>query len=1124
MPGRRSRTPPSAPPSAGAADPADPADPPDSSDTPDPPDPPDPEPGPGGRGAPAVVGIGASAGGLKALQAFFEAVPADSGMAYVVIMHLDPGRESRIAALLQDRAPVPVVQVTGPTPVEADHVYVIPPGHDLAMRGATIRVFPRGDEPQHAPVDLFFRTLAQAYGADAVGVVLSGTGADGTAGVRHLREHGGIVIAQLPAEAEYDGMPSSAIASGQVDLVLPSARIPAELLRLRRTPSALAAGTLPADTEALLAQVFATLRTRTGHDFSPYRRSTVLRRLDRRLRFNGVERLEDYLPLLRASDTEPRALVRDLLISVSGFFRDPEAFAALAGAVPPLFEGKGPDDAVRVWVAGCATGEEAYSIAILLREHAATLEEPPQIQIFATDIDEKGYAWGREALYPHSSVADVPPERLRRFFTREPGGWRVAKPLREGVLFAVHNVLHDPPFSRLDLISCRNLLIYLQPEAQRQVVETFHYALRPGGLLFLGASESAGEVGLFAPAAPRERIYRRDDAPRRTPPRLSAADPRTLLGAPPGGDGDGDGRARGFSYGALHLRLLEAYAPPSLVVDERLEVVHLSGRAGRYLRLGEGEPSHNLIDLSRGDLRMELRTALYQAFEKGLPTTRRTPPDGGGGPPVRLRVQPSAEDGEAGRYALVVFEEEETKAPDGEDAGEPRTAPETPDGARHTRALARVEAELRRSREQLEHVSTERDRIVEELQSANQELRSINQEQRAAAEELETSREEIQSVNEELTTINQEHQGTIEELKRTTADLQNLIEATEIGTIFLDRALRVRRFTPAAAALFNFVAADQGRSLAHITHRLDYPALVEDARSVLASLERVEREVQSEGGAWYIVRIGPYHSPDHGVDGAVLTFFDITARRRVEEELREAKILAESANLAKGTFLATLSHEFRTPLTGMLMYVDFLHLDGPLTPEQEVQIGHIKAGGWHLASMIDEVLAFANPDGQWEPVRSARIDAREVAREAALLVGPVVKAKALALVLELPDGPAWLETDGAKARQILVNLCGNAVKFTERGEITLGVREEEERVVFEVRDTGLGIAPEHQGRIFDRFWQVDGARPRSVEGMGIGLAAAREFSRLLGGDVEVESEVGRGSTFRVWLPRTQGDG
>ncbi|HYR10702.1 MAG TPA: chemotaxis protein CheB, partial [Longimicrobium sp.] len=884
-----------------------------------------------------VVGIGASAGGLKALQRFVEALPAESGMAYVVIMHLDPDRESRIAEILQDRTSLPVRQVTRATRVRPDHVYVIPPGHDLEMSGATLRMPARGTHPQHSPVDLFFGTLAKASGAHAVGVVLSGTGSDGTAGVRHIREHGGTTVAQLPAEADFDGMPAAAIASGQVDLVLPAARIPAELLRLRRTPSPLPPDAPPADLEAQLARVFTALRGRTGKDFRLYKRPTVLRRLERRLRFNGVGTLGEYLVLLQESDAEARALVRDLLISVSGFFRDPDAFHALAGLVPSLFEGKGPDDAVRVWVAGCATGEEAYSIAILLSEHAATLPAPPTIQIFATDVDEKGYAWGRDALYSASVVGELPAERLTRFFVAEAGGYRVSKALREKVLFAVHDVLQDPPFARMDLISCRNLLIYLQPGAQEQVLGTFHYALRPGGVLFLGTAELAGEGGRFSPAAGAQRIYRRDDGPHRVPPRLATADPSPRpASAPAAGDGR---RPPGFSYGALHLRLLEAYAPPSVVVDERLQVVHLSGRAGDYLHLGAGEPSRSLIDLSRGDLRMELRAALYQAFDKGLATARQVRADGR---TVGLRVATPQDDGQGGRFALVVFGNG-----DGEEAeGHAGVQVQRPDGA----ADAGRDEELRRMREQLESTSAARDRMVAELRAANDDLLSVNEEQKAASEELETSREEIQSINEELTTINQEHQNTIEELKRSNADLRNLIESTEVGTVFVDREMRIRRYTPAAGALFNFATADVGRPLGHITHRLHYAELVDDAERVLASRRRMEREVGSDGGAWYIVRINPYRALDDAIDGAVLTFFDISARKQAEEELRQAKEVAEQANLAKGTFLATLSHEFRTPLNGMLGYADILHLDGPLTPAQAHKISRIRAGGWHLAA------------------------------------------------------------------------------------------------------------------------------------------------------------------------------
>ncbi|MDB4950350.1 MAG: cheBR [Gemmatimonadetes bacterium] len=1059
-------------------------------------------------GALTVVGIGASAGGLKALQAFFDGVPADGGMAYVVIMHLDPDRESRLAQILQSRAHIPVVQVTRSTTLRPDRAYVIPPDRDLAMRGATLRVLKRGHEPLHLPVDLFFGTLAAALGPDAIAVVLSGTGDDGTAGIRQVKEHGGITVAQLPADAGHQGMPLSAIATGQVDLVLPAAGIAAELVRQRRMPPPLHPDGSPEATEAQLGQVFSALRGRTGHDFSRYKRSTVLRRLDRRLRFNGVAALDEYLPLLRADEAESRALVRDLLISVSGFFRDPAAFAALCDAVPALFEGKGPEDFVRVWVPGCATGEEAYSVAMVLAEHASTLEHPPRIQMFATDIDEKGYAWGRDALYTASVVAGIAPERLRRFFTQEVGGFRVRKSLREGMLFAVHNVLSDAPFSRVDLISCRNLLIYLQPEAQARVLETFHYSLRRGGLLFLGASESAGEGGLFVPVAKPQRLYRRDAAPHVGVPRMSSADPRPGGAAP--GAGEDDGRPQRFSYGALHLRMLEAYGPPSLVVDEKLEVVHLAGGAGRFLRMGEGQPSRNLIDLVRGDLRMELRTALYQAFEKGLPTTRQVRLEGGGGACVRLEVRPPAEGERGGRFALVVLGEGDAPGADGK--------PAQPDGSTQQRGVAHLEEELRRTKEQLESISAARDHTVQELQTANEELQSANEEDKAAAEELETSREEIQSINEELTTINQEHQNTIEELKRTNADLQNLIESTEIGTIFLDRELRIRRFTPSVGALFNFVATDQGRPLAHITHRLIYDGLAQDVARVLATQERIEREVSSDEGEWYVVRINPYRSPDDAIDGAVLTFFDISAQKRVEDEMRDARTAAESANLAKGTFMATLSHEFRTPLTGMLGYADILHLDGPLTQAQEHKIGRIKACGWHLAGMIDEILAFSLRDDGRDSIQVERLDARQVARDAKVLVDPMAGAKRLAFVLDLPDAPVELVSDAAKARQILVNLCGNAVKYTERGEIRLRVRAEGERVVFEVRDTGIGIAPEHQARIFDRFWQVDGASTRSFGGMGIGLAAAREFSRLLGGDVEVASEEGRGSTFRAWLP------
>ncbi|HSJ31389.1 MAG TPA: chemotaxis protein CheB [Longimicrobiales bacterium] len=1056
----------------------------------------------------SVVGIGASAGGLKALQQFVEAVPADSGMAFVVIMHLDPERESRMSDLLQDRAKIPVTQVTGPVTVEADHIYMIPPGRDLTMRGAGLELRDRGERADHAPVDLFFRTLAEACGADAVGVILSGTGSDGTAGIRYIREAGGITVAQLPEEAAYDGMPASAIATGLIDLVLPSAQIPEELIRLRHGPHGSGAAG-PALSEKELAGVFEALRSRTGHDFSMYRRSTVMRRLERRLRFNNVRTLEQYLPLLAESAAESQALLRDLLISVSSFFRDPDAFEALTALMPTLFEGKGAGDAVRVWVVGCATGEEVYSIAIVLAEHAATLADPPRLQLFATDIDEQGYAFARAGLYSTAAVAGIDPALLEKYFTREANGFRIAKSLRELVLFAGHNVLHDPPFSRMDLISCRNLFIYLQPEAQERVLDTFHFAANPDGVLFLGASESAGDSGMFTAVADgRQRLFRRNAAPHRPLPRLSAADPQPgTAGTVPAADTPDPARAR-FSYGSLHVRMLEQYAPASIIVNEHLDTVHLSTGAGRFLRPGGGEPTHNVLLMASGEMRTVLRTALYHAFHGGVATSRQVRTEVDGEPcDVRVQVRPGNGDGGADRFALILFET----------AGHDASGPVHHDGV-PSHAEANLEEDLRRTRDLLESTSAAHDRTVAELQTLNEELQSINEEQRAATEELETGREEIQSINEELTTINQEHQSTIEELKRTNEDLQNLIESTEIGTIFLDREMRIRRFTPAAGALFNFVPTDQGRPLSHITHGLRYDGLLTDVAAVLSNLERIEREVESDTGHCYIMRISPYRSLDGTNEGAVLTLFDNTAQHAVREELREAKRAAEAANLAKGTFLSTLSHEFRTPLNGILGYADLLQFEEGLSESQEQKVGRIKAGGWHLAAMIDEILSFAKLDGGHSVVEAEPVDARALATDAASLIQPAAAVKALAFVVDVPDDDVHLVTDAGKARQILINLCGNAVKYTDAGEVRLRVRTDEAGVSFVVSDTGVGIAAEHLTRIFDRFWQVDGASTRASGGMGIGLAAAHEYAQLLRGSIEVVSTPGVGTSFTLWLP------
>jgi two-component system, chemotaxis family, CheB/CheR fusion protein len=986
------------------------------------------------------------------------------------------------------------------------------------VAGTTLSLRDRGERSQHAPIDLFFRTLAAAYGARAVGVVLSGTGADGSLGIRYIREAGGITMAQSPDEADYDGMPSNAVSTGLIDRILPAAQIPVELLRLQRLPSLVAAESV--DTAGGLARIFETVRIRTGHDFSRYKRATVLRRVERRLGFHDMTTVHEYLPLLQSSSAECRALASDLLISVSGFFRDPGEFETLVGLVPQLFEECVPANGVRVWVVGCATGEEVYSIGMVLSEHASTLVDPPRIQIFATDIDERGYSMARAGLYTAADVAGVTPARLERFFREEEGGYRVVKTLRELVLFAGHNVLQDPPFARLDLVSCRNLFIYLEKEAQERALETFHFAMNPHGILFLGAAETVDDSGLFAPAATgNHRLFRRNGSPPRVQPRAQTSD--LLLLRPPGAAVQRTVAARGaeaswqrFSFGELHTRMLEQYAAPSVIVNEHLDVVHLSASAGQFLRHGAGVPSQNVLAMAPEALRRALRTLLHHAFRDATPGTRRVRMRVDGvARLVKVQARPAVDERAAGRFALIVFEVER------ETGGDPDDRPDEGTGTGGQAVEVAFEEELTRTRDLLESTMAAHDDTVAELQTLNEELQSINEEQRAASQELETGREEIQAINEELTTINQEHQSTIDELKRTNADLQNLIESTEIGTIFLDRAMRIRRFTPAAGTIFNFLPTDQGRPLSHITHTLNYPGLDEDVAAVLKSLQPIEREVESYAGAWFVVRINPYRSFDGGHEGAVLTFIDNSEQHRAGQELREAKLAAEAGSIAKSNFLSSLSHEFRTPLNAMLGYADLLQLDGLLSEAQDQKVERIKVGGWHLVTMIDEILSFARLDGGHEVVEPMEVDAVEIAREAAMLTEPAVHAKGLELVLDLPDAPVTLVTDPGKVRQILINLFGNAVRYTRAGEVSLRLRRSGDNIaVFEVTDTGIGIAAEHLTHVFERFWQVEAGPTRQSGGIGIGLTAAREYARLLRGDVEVRSQPGRGSTFTLWLP------
>jgi two-component system CheB/CheR fusion protein len=843
-----------------------------------------------GTGSPPpcpVIGIGASAGGIEALQKFLPAVPRDSGLAFVVVMHLSPEHESALAQILARATPIPVETAADKSPVAADHVYVVPPNATVTMeRGVLHLSQPSGLRGQLTTIDGFLASLAKDQGENAACVILSGTGSDGTLGLRAIKEHGGLTLAQ--AQAQYEGMMRSAFATGLVDFVLPVGELPAKLVAHFRHREAITAKKGPEgalkETEDYLAQICAVLRARTGHDFSGYKDKTLIRRVQRRMQVLQMGEVPLFLDHLRRHPREVDLLFQDLLIGVTSFFRDREAFEALNQAViPQLFEGKGPDDTVRVWVPGCATGEEAYSIAILLREHAPHQYGTPKLQIFASDIDERALEVARLGRYPATIARDVAPERLQRYFLHEDGTYRVINEVRSICVFAQHNLLRDAPFSKLDLISCRNLLIYLGAELQQRVIPLFHYALRDGGYLFLGSSENVTRhTRLFGAIDKPHHIFRRRTVAERRLPEFPLATPDVSQRRPlaPLRVGASEVSLQGLA----ERQLMERYAPAYVIINGEGEVIYASGRTGRYLELPAGAPSTNVFGMARRGMRLDLRAALHKAVSRGEAVSHRNLSIGtnGGRLTLDLHVQPLRGDETHDALYMVVFQEvgsikqgPEAAAEDGREQGE----------SAHYRQL---EAELRATKERLQTTTEELESANEELKSRNEELSSMNEELQSANEELETSKEELQSINEELQTVNSELQTRVDELSRANSDIANLLESTQIATVFLDRNLRVKSFTPAAKDVFHLVESDTGRPIAHVRARFKLDTVQEDAESVMRTLATIERQIESSDSATrYVMRMLPYRTIDHVIAGVVITFSDVTKATVAEAKIKE---------------------------------------------------------------------------------------------------------------------------------------------------------------------------------------------------------------------------------------------
>lgn len=842
-----------------------------------------------------IAGLGASAGGLEALEQFLRHVPEDSGMAFVVIQHLDPTHKGILPELLQRATGMEVFQVRDRMKVKPNCVYVIPPNKDMSILHGALHLFePTAPRGLRLPIDFFLRSLAEDRREQSIGVILSGMGSDGTMGLWAIKEKAGVVLVQEPSSARFDSMPRSAIDAGLADLVAPAEELPGQIIGYLRHARTIVKSEQPLEEKArsALEKVVILLRAKTGNDFSMYKKNTIYRRIERRMGIHQIGRITDYVRYLQENLQEVELLFKELLIGVTSFFRDPAAWEQLREeVVPALLAGHPTGRVLRAWSTGCSSGEEAYSLAMVFKEALARVQPKPafSLQIFATDLDRDAIDKARQGFYPANIVADVSAERLERFFIHEDNGYRIGKEIREMVTFATQNVIMDPPFTKLDILICRNLLIYLTAELQKKLLPLFHYSLNPRGVLFLGSAETvSAHPDLFAALSLKSRLFRRRES---VLPAEPVAFPPSYVPALPGMPKESTLLKSTANLQSLADQvLLQHFAPPAVLVNDQGDILYISGRTGKYLEPAAGKANWNIFAMAREGLRFDLGVAFQKALRQKEAITVKGLKVGEGGSTqiVDLTVQ-TIEEPEALRgMAMIVFTDvpppPETKAPGRRSRG----------GAAGNAKVLELEQELRQAREEMVTLREEMQSSQEELKSTNEELQSTNEELQSTNEELTTSREELQSLNEELQTVNAEQQSKMDELARINNDMRNLLNSTEIVTIFLDNDLHVRRFTPGANKLFKLIPGDVGRPLSDITSDLLYPEMIEETREVLRTLAFSEKQISASNGRWFSVRIMPYRTMEDVIGGVVITFADITAAKKLEAELR-----GENARLKK---------------------------------------------------------------------------------------------------------------------------------------------------------------------------------------------------------------------------------
>jgi two-component system, chemotaxis family, CheB/CheR fusion protein len=1054
-----------------------------------------------------IVAIGASAGGLDACQRLFAALPPRCGMAFILVQHLDPTHDSMLVDLLKSHTSMVVAQAVEGMQIDRDYLYIIPPGAYLSVAGGSLHLSqPQAHHGVRLPFDFLLHSLAATCPKRSVGIILSGTGADGSLGLTAVKNAGGFVIAQDPAEAAYDGMPKSAMLAGAVELVLPIRDIPEALAahmdadNARRLPPALKA---PDDWLPIVIEL---LRNKTNHDFTLYKPGTLQRQIERRMAMAAIEvhDMDCYIRTLRTDQTELNILARDLLINVTSFFRDHSVFNLLADKIiPDLVSTHPPGKPFRIWVAGCSTGEEAYSLAMLFREAISAANRDIKIQIFASDIDPDAVATAREGRYPESIQTIVSPQRIARFFQKEDKHYRISAELRSAVVFTVQDLLVDPPFSRIDFASCRNLLIYLRPEAQEKAFALFHFALQPGGILLLGTSETAGSSdGRFAVISKSARLYRRIGHSRpgeigfirgasdgwRTP--VPPIQSRTV--------------SRQSALAELcQSMVMDTYAPVAILINRNHECLYSIGPTDRYLRVISGHPTQDLLALVQPSMRSKVRSAIQQASKSltrvvvsGGRATRNDSTQ-----TFSIEVQPARSDGED--LLLVCFVNDPKIEPP---RGRPGTEPSTS-------RVAELEQELEATRTELQGAVHGLEISAEEQRSINEEALSVQEEYQSTNEELLTSKEELQSLNEELTALNSQLQETLERQRTTSNDLQNVLYSTNVATLFLDRDLNIRFFTPTTQALFNIIPGDIGRPLSDLhSWAITDGDLPNEARTVLRTLQPIDHEIETENGGYYLRRVMPYRTQSNDIEGVVITFSDMTDRRRVAVELGVAKRHAEQANAAKSRFLAAASHDLRQPLQTLVL------LQGLLARHIQSERGQVLLG--RLDETLSGMSGMLNALLDVNQIESGTVRAEKICFPINSLLEQlrdecIYHAQAKGLHLRVVLSRLSIESDPRLLEQMIRNLISNALKYTRYGKVLLGCRRHAGKLRIEVWDTGIGIADEELQAIFEEYHQIDNPARERSRGLGLGLSIVHRLGRLLGHEIEVRSRPGRGSVFSV---------